>query len=74
VSANAPDRVALICDDEVLIYQKQARCVAGLKNKLIALGAGDQRVAIALSNSNKAIIANWGVWAADAHSVYMNPF
>ncbi len=71
---NAPDRDALICDDEVLTFQEYARCIAGLKKELEVLGATGQRVAITMSNSNEAIIANWGIWATGAQSSYLNPF
>lgn len=70
----APAREALRCGDEVLDYRSFAACVAGLALELQAsdIGAGS-RVALVMGNSIDIAIATFGVQAAGAQVVPLNP-
>ncbi len=69
----APDGEALVCGDERLGYAGYLRCVAGFAHELLGLGARGRRVAIVLGNSIDTCIALFGVHAARAQAVPMNP-
>jgi long-chain acyl-CoA synthetase len=72
-AARVPDHFALICDDVALTYAEYLRCVAALARELIAAGAGGERVAIVMGNSNEAAIAIFAAHAAGAQAVPLNP-
>lgn len=70
----APDGIALICGNESLTYRQYAACVAGLARELKVAGAGEgTRVALVMSNSLDIAIATFGVQAAGAQVVPLNP-
>lgn len=69
----APQREALVCQDERLSYAEYQRCVAWFANELIGLGASGQRVGIVLGNSIDICIALFGVHAARAQATPANP-
>lgn len=69
----APDSEAIVCGDERLGYAAYLRCVAGFAHELLGLGARGERVAIVLGNSIDTCIALFGVHAARAQAVPMNP-
>ncbi|HLT28335.1 MAG TPA: AMP-binding protein [Zeimonas sp.] len=69
----APGREALVCGDERLAYDEYLRCVGGLARELLARDAAGRRVAIVLGNSIDACIAPFGVHAARAQAVPLNP-
>lgn len=69
----APDGEALVCGDERLAYAEYLRCVAGFAHELLELDARGRRVAIVLGNSIDTCIALFGVHAARAQAVPMNP-
>ncbi|MGE0565543.1 MAG: AMP-binding protein [Pseudolabrys sp.] len=67
----APRHLALRCGDERLDYRDYVSCVAGLAREL-----GDmrgERVALVMTNSIDAAIATFGIWAAGAQAVPLNP-
>jgi long-chain acyl-CoA synthetase len=69
-----PDALALVCGEDRLSYREYAACVAGFARWLHARGAGrGARVALALSNSADLAIATFGVQAAGAQVVPLNP-
>jgi long-chain acyl-CoA synthetase len=69
-----PAAIALACDDEVLTYREYAACVAGLALELNRLGVGaGARVVLVMGNSNDIAIATFGVQAAGAQVVPLNP-
>lgn len=72
-AADAPQREALVMGGERLTYAEYARCVAGLARELKALGAAGERVAFVLGNSLDICIAYFGVHAAGAQAVPLNP-
>jgi long-chain acyl-CoA synthetase len=72
-AAMAPDGEALVCDGKRLTYGDYARCVAGLADRLEALGARGERVALILGNSLELAIAMFAVHAAGAQAVPVNP-
>ena len=69
-----PDAPALVCGDDRLDYREYAACVAGLAAELnaAAIGAG-ARVALLMGNSADIAIATFGVQAAGAQVVPLNP-
>jgi long-chain acyl-CoA synthetase len=71
-AARAGDRVALRCGDEQLTYRDYLACVAGFAR---ALGEGVRggRVALVMGNSIDTAIATFGIWAAGAQAVPLNP-
>jgi len=69
-----PDAVALVCDDEVLDYRAYAACVSALAHELLDAGIGaGQRVVLLMGNSADIAIATFGVQAAGAQVVPLNP-
>ncbi len=69
----APQAEALVCGDERLTYAEYARCAARLAGELMALGAAGERVALVLGNSPDICIAMFGIQAAHAQAVPLNP-
>lgn len=69
----APHGEALVCGDERLTYRQYLRCVGGFARELIGNGAAGGRVAIILPNSIDICIALFGVHAAGAQAVPLNP-
>ena len=69
-----PDAVALVSADEALTYRQYAACVSGFAEELkgLGIGAGD-RVALVMANSIDIAIATFGVQAAGAQVVPLNP-
>ncbi len=72
-AARAPRREALVMGGERLTYAEYARCAAGLAAELKSLGASGQRIAFVLGNSLDIAIAYFGVHAAGAQAVPLNP-
>lgn len=70
----SPDRIALICQEDVLTYRDYLSCVTSLAAELQRLGIrpGDRVITI-LANSADAAIATFGVQAAGAQLVPLNP-
>lgn len=70
----APNQTAVVCGDEQLDYRAYAACVGGLAAELqqAGLGAGE-RVALMMVNSLDIAIATFGVQAAGAQVVPLNP-
>jgi len=71
--AHAPDAEALVMGDERLSFREYARCAAGFAAELLALGARGERVAMVLGNSIDICIAYFGIHAAGAQVVPLNP-
>jgi len=70
----APEHVALECEDEQLSYRQYAACVGGLAAELRQAGLGEgERVVVFMANSLDVAIAIFGVQAAGAQVVPMNP-
>ncbi len=69
----APSVEALVDGTRRLGYREYGSCVAGLAGELQALGARGERVATLLGNSIEACIAAYGVLAAGAQHVPLNP-
>ena len=65
-AAHAPERLALVCDEDRLTYAEYLRCVAGFAGQLAGMGVAGERVAIVLGNSVDIAIANYAVHAARA--------
>ena len=72
-AAAAPEQTALVCEDDRLTYAEYLRCVAGFARELMALGVACGRVAIVLANSVDIAIASYGIHAARAQLVPLNP-
>jgi long-chain acyl-CoA synthetase len=73
-AAAAGDRTALVCGETSLTYTEYVRCVGGFARLLQGLGAGPgERVALLLGNSAEMAIAMFGVHAAGAQAVPLNP-
>src|SRR5512147_983006 len=73
-AAEAGGRTALVCGDISLTYTEYLRCVGGFARLLQGLGAGPgERVALLLGNSAEMAIAMFGVHAAGAQAVPLNP-
>lgn len=72
-AARAPDREALICQDERLTYRQYLRCVAAFGRELLDLGARGERVALLLGNSLDMCVAMFAVHSAGAQLVTCNP-
>ncbi|MBK6868991.1 MAG: AMP-binding protein [Burkholderiales bacterium] len=68
-----PTGSALVCGERRLDYAAYLASVATLAGELVALGAHGQRVATLLPNSIEACIAAFGVLAAGAQQVPLNP-
>lgn len=71
-AARAGERVALRCGDEQLGYRDYLSCVAGFARELGEAVRGG-RVALVMTNSIDAAVATFGVWAAQAQAVPLNP-
>lgn len=70
----APDHTALVCGAEHLSYRQYAACVSGLAAELQHAGLGEgERVVVFMANSLDVAIAIYGVLAAGAQVVPMNP-
>lgn len=69
----APDREALVVGGDRLTYREYARCAAGLARELAEIGAVGQRVALVMGNSVDICVAYFGVHAASAQVVPLNP-
>ena len=69
----APRGEALVFENRRLDYADYAACAAGLARELQALGARGERVATLLDNSIEACVAAFGVLAAGAQHVPLNP-
>ncbi|HEX5612454.1 MAG TPA: AMP-binding protein, partial [Burkholderiales bacterium] len=69
----APDAEALAEGATRLTYREYAACVAAFAAELQALGARGERVATVLPNSIDACIAAFGILAAGAQHVPLNP-
>jgi long-chain acyl-CoA synthetase len=68
-----PDRTALVCGPRRLSYAQYLRCVAAFAAELAGYGARGGRVAIVCANSLDVPIAMFGVHAAGAQAVPINP-
>ncbi len=69
-----PDAPALVCGDESLSYREYAACAAALARELDEAGIGaGARVALLMGNSIDIAIATFGVQAAGAQVVPLNP-
>jgi long-chain acyl-CoA synthetase len=69
-----PEAPALVCGDDALTYREYAACVAGLAAELNAAGVGrGDRVVLVMANSADIAIATFGVQAAGAEVVPLNP-
>lgn len=69
----SPDATALVCGDQRLSYSQYLRCVAGFAGELIQRGHQGARVALVCGNSLDLPIALFGVHAAGAQAVPINP-
>lgn len=69
-----PDRTALVCGEDKLTYGAYFACASALATELrtAGIGAGDRVVTI-MGNSADAAIATFGVQAAGAQLVPLNP-
>lgn len=70
---HSPDATALVCGEKRLSYIEYTRCVAGFAHELLLRGARGSRVALICSNSIDLPIAMFGVHAAGAQAVPINP-
>ena len=69
-----PHALALVCGDDRLTYRAYAACVAGFALELRARGIGaGARVVLLMGNSADIAIATFGVQAAGAQVVPLNP-
>jgi len=71
--ARFPDATALVCGARCLSYIEYLRCVAGFADELRRHGARGSRVALVCQNSLDMPIAMFGVHAAGAQAVPINP-
>jgi len=75
-ASRRPDALALACGDDRLTYRAYVACVAGfalaLRARGIGIGSGS-RVALLMGNSADIAIAPFGVQAAGAQVVPLNP-
>lgn len=69
----APTHEALVMGGERLNYQEYARCAAGLEAELREYGASGGRVVLIMTNTIDTAIAFFGVYAAGAQVVALNP-
>ena len=69
----APQDEALVCGERRLSYAGYLSCVTGLARELQSLGARGERVASLLGNSIEGCVAAFGVLAAGAQHVPLNP-
>ena len=68
-----PGAEALVCGERRLSYAEYASCAAGLARELEPLGVRGERVATLLGNSIEACVAAFGVMAAGAQHLPLNP-
>lgn len=68
-----PRAEALVHEARRLSYAQYASCVAGFARELDELGAHGERVATLLGNSIEACVAAYGILAAGAQHVPLNP-
>ena len=68
-----PGAEALVCGERRLSYAEYASCAAALARELESLGARGERVATLLGNSIEACVAAFGVMAAGAQHLPLNP-
>ena len=69
-----PDALALVCGEDRLSYRAYAACVADLALELHARGIGaGARAALLMANSADIAVATFGVQAAGAQVVPLNP-
>ena len=69
-----PEALALVCDDDTLTYREYAACAAGLALELQDGGIGHgARVVLLMGNSADIAVATFGVQAAGAEVVPLNP-
>lgn len=68
-----PDAEALVSGERRLSHAEYASCAAGLARELERLGARGERVATLLGNSIEACVAAYGILAAGAQHVPLNP-
>ncbi len=71
--ARFPDATALVCGARSLSYAEYLRCVAGCAEELAGCGARGSRVALVCANSLDMPIAMFGIHAAGAQAVPINP-
>jgi amino acid adenylation domain-containing protein len=73
-TARLPGKLALVCGDRRLTYGEIAAQASALAHALVQRGVnrGD-RVVIYTDNSVEAVVAFWGVLAANAVTVLVNP-
>ena len=71
--ARFPQATALVCGERRLNYTEYLRCVAGFAQELIGREARGSRVALVCANSLDLPIAMFGVHAAGAQAVPVNP-
>ncbi len=69
----APQAVALVCNDRRLTYAQYLNCVAGFARELITKGCRGGRVALVCGNSLDMPVAMFAVHAAGAQAVPINP-
>jgi long-chain acyl-CoA synthetase len=73
-AGTAPTREAVVMGGERLTYAEYARCAAGLAAELSGLGIGPgERAAMVLGNSLDICVAYFGIQAAGAQAVPLNP-
>lgn len=72
-AAAAPNREALVLGGDRLTYCEYARCAAGLARELAGLDAARKRIALVMGNSIDICIAYFGIHAAGAQVVPLNP-
>ena len=69
----SPSATALVCGERRLSYSQYLRCVAGFAGELIQQGHHGAQVALVCGNSLDLPIAMFGVHAAGAQAVPINP-
>ena len=72
-ASREPDAEALVFRDRRLSYAEYLACAGGFARELERLGARGERVATLLENSIEACVAAFGVLAAGAQHVPLNP-
>src|SRR4051812_24369887 len=65
---------ALVCRGQGLTYAELGRAVLALGERLSALGVRGERVAVLMPTSIEAVVSVFGVLAAGAQLVPVNPF
>lgn len=70
---SAPEREAIVCQDERLTYQEYLRCVAWFADELLGLGVERKRIVLILGNSVDICVAMFATHAARAQAVPLNP-